>query len=220
MKSITLGLALSLLGGAALGSAALTGAALAQTPPASPPALKQPAAGPTPMPPTSQPNMQPTPPAPQGQQNGQPAIPTPGGPPEGMIVETPNGFYLVRPGDPNPQRLDLGRDGGQPGMGQGGHGRMGMGQPGMDRPVMGQNGPAAMPDGDDSMGDMADDGLQPPPPPHPHRPPPRPPEGKGARFRISTPNLTLGMKCPDDEPIKACVDAVSQLMDKVGSQGH
>ena len=129
MKTITLGLALSLLGGVALGSAALTGAALAQTPPSSPPpALKPPAAAPMPTPPASQSNMQPTPPAPQGQQNaqtGQPAIPTPSGPPEGMIVETSNGFYLVRPGDPNPQRLDLGRDGGQPGMGQGGQGRMG-----------------------------------------------------------------------------------------------
>lgn len=231
MKSIMLGLAASLLGGVALGSAALGSAALAQTPPppSPPPALKQPAVGPTPAPPAPQPNAQATPPAPQGQQNaqnGQPAVPTPSGPPEGMIVETPTGFYLVRPGDPKPQRLDLGRGGGQPGMGQQGRdgmgqARMGMGQPGMDRPMMGQDSPAAMTEGDDAMGDGGQDGMQPSPPARPHRgPPPHPPEGKGARLHVHAPNLDVNVKCPDDEPIKACVDAVSQLMDKANTQAH
>ncbi|RYB06145.1 hypothetical protein D3272_07520 [Lichenibacterium ramalinae] len=68
-------------------------------------------------------------------------------------------------------------------------------------------------------GGMPDGGMH-PPPPHPHRPPPRPPEGKGARFRIQAPNMTVGVKCPDDEPMKACVDAISQLLDKAAAQPH
>ena len=186
MRTITLGLALSLLGGVAM----------AQTPPVAPasppPALKQPAVGPTPIPapPAAQQQAQAAPPA--APATGQPPVPAPSGPPEGMIVETPNGFYLVRPGDPNPQRLDMGRNGGmsrhaawaspamgQPGMGQPGMDRPGMGQPGMDRPgmdwpMMGQNGPAAMAEGDDAMGDMVDRGTaddRPPPPRPPHRGP-------------------------------------------------
>jgi hypothetical protein len=193
MKSITLGLALSLLGGVAM----------AQTPPSAsvPPspaaAPQQPAA--VPAAPAPQQNAQATPPGPgTGPQPGA----APGGPPEGMIVETPNGFYLVRPGDKNPRRLDLGQGNGPAGQ----------------TAQTGQNDPSD----DAAMDDTADEGLRaPPPPPGPrHAPPPRPPEGKGARFRIRTPNLTLGMKCPDDEPIKACVDAVSQLLDKANTPAH
>lgn len=212
MRSITLGLALGLLGGVAMASAA--GAQTPPAPPSPPPALKQPAAGPTPAPAAPQPGIPqanaPTPPAAPGQQsaqNGQPAVSAPSGPPEGMIVETPNGFYLVRPGDPNPQHLDFGR---------GGPGPMRMGQPGPGRPMMGQ---AGLPDGEDAMGDMAEDGAPPPPPPR-RGPPPRPPEAKGAHLHIHTPNLDVNVKCPDDEPIKGCVDAISQLMDKANTQTH
>ena len=192
MKGITLGLALSLFGSIALGDAVM-----AQTsPPPSPPAPKPPAGGPTQPPSTSG-------------QNAQGLIPAPSGPPEGMVVETPNGFYLVRPGDPNPQRLDLGRNGGS-------------GRSDMDRPMPEQNGPAAMAEGDDMRGDMGGDraegGMQ--PPPRRRGPPPRPAEGKGARLHIHAPNLDVNVKCPDDESVKACVDAVSQLMDKANVSPH
>lgn len=191
MKRITLGLALSLLGGVAM----------AQTPPVAPPpapapVAKPPAAAPTP--PGAQQNAQATASAPAA---GPGPGAAPSGPPEGMIVETPNGFYLVRPGEQKPRRLDLGQGNGQPGPGT----------------QMGQNDQAD----DPAMDDTADEAPQAAPPPGPHKPmPPRPPEGKGARFRIRTPNLTLGMKCPDDEPIKACVDAVAQLLDKANVPAH
>ena len=194
MKSIMLGLGLGLLGSVAV----------AQTPPAAPPPMTPiPAPAPTAKPPAAAPvapqqNAQATPPAPG---TGQPAG-AQNGPPEGMIVETPNGYYLVRPGEQNPHRLDFGQAKGQAGRGL----------------RMGENDPSD----DAAMDDGADEGMQPPPPPRPRAPmPPRQPQdGKGARFRIKTPNLTLGMKCPDDEPIKACVDAVSQLIDKANVPSH
>ncbi|WP_237478021.1 hypothetical protein [Lichenibacterium dinghuense] len=197
MRRMKLGLALGLLGGVAMG-----GAAWAQTPPAPrPPAAAQAPTPPAPAPAAPQPPSAPQGPA--GAQANTPNIPAPSGPPEGMIVETPNGFYLVRPGEGAPQKLDLGRNGAP-------------GQPGANPGGMAQ-GPMA--GGGDAMDDMADDGMQ-PPPPHPHRPPPHPPEGKGARIHIHTPNLDVNVKCPDDEPIKACVDAISQLMDKANAQPH
>ena len=185
MKSLTLGLALSLFGTMAM----------AQTPPA-PPAPAAPAPGA---------QAQPVPPGPGAPAHPAPAVPgvtaampTPNGPPEGMIVETPNGFYLVRPGDATPRKLDLAQapQNQPPGMQAG---------PGL------QVGPA------DDMADMPDEEMQ---PPHPHRPPPHPPAGKGASFRIQTPKMTVAVKCPDDEPVKACVDAISQLLDKAAAQNH
>lgn len=50
---------------------------------------------------------------------------------------------------------------------------------------------------------------------NPHPQPPMP--SKAAHFRIKGPGLALDIKCPDDEPVKACVDAASQLIDKAGS---
>ncbi len=38
---------------------------------------------------------------------------------------------------------------------------------------------------------------------HHHRPPPPP---IAARFRIEAGDITLGMVCPEDEPLKACQD--------------
>lgn len=49
--------------------------------------------------------------------------------------------------------------------------------------------------------------------PH-HRPPP---PSKAARFRVEAGDITLGMKCPEDEPLKACQDFALQLLDKAGS---
>ncbi len=175
MRRITLGLALCLVGGVAV-------AQVAPAPAAKPPAPPSPGATP----------QQAAPPPDAG-----PAT-APSGPPEGMVVETPNGFYLVRPGQSAPRRLDAGPQPGAP-------------------DAMAHGGAASHPPQDDEFME-ADDGPQPPPPPRHH--PPRPPEGKGARFRIQSPTVTLGVKCPDDEPIKACVDAVSQLLDKTTGQAR
>ena len=196
------GLALSLPALMILGAAAV-----AQTPPASPPGQKPPAMAPA-APPAAPAPTAPAPkpgdlgsgsPAPNGMaQNGM----TQTGPAEGMVIETPNGFYLVRPGESAPRRLDMGPAGPKPG-------------------AMAQGQADAAQDGDMPMDDMAaQDGAQPPMEPRPHGPMPPQPEGKGARFRIKTPNLTLGMKCPDDEPIKACVDAVSELIAKTTPPSH
>ena len=43
---------------------------------------------------------------------------------------------------------------------------------------------------------------------------------KAAHFRIKGPDLALDIKCPDDEPVKTCVEAVSQLIDKASSVHH
>lgn len=50
---------------------------------------------------------------------------------------------------------------------------------------------------------------------HPRRPPP--PPTKAARFHVEAGDVTLGMTCPDDEPLKACQDFALQLLDKAGS---
>lgn len=204
MRSITAGLCLCLLGSVAS----------AQTPPS---------AAQLPKPPVPQPA---TPPAdgtgqpkPSGSVNDRPQgriMPGQGGPdsamavpgtgqngqPEGEIIETPNGFYVVRPGRPGEQP-GVGRN--QPGVGGDQPGMMG-GQPGAQ--------PGAVNDGT-----MADDDM----PPRPRRSP-QPqgpmPEGKGARLRVHTPNLGIDVKCPDDESIKVCVDSVSQLLDKAAAQPH
>ena len=61
---------------------------------------------------------------------------------------------------------------------------------------------------DREAGDMAPDHRW----HHPMRPP-----SKAARFRIEAGDVTLGIKCPDDEPMKACADFTLQLLDKAGS---
>lgn len=62
------------------------------------------------------------------------------------------------------------------------------------------------------------------PPPSPERPPrdammmeapPRPPGPvKSARFRLQVGRISLGLTCPDDEPMKACEEFAMQLLDK------
>ena len=46
-----------------------------------------------------------------------------------------------------------------------------------------------------------------------HHPPP--PMSKAAFFRFRKGAASVGIKCADDEPTKACVDAASQLLDKL-----
>lgn len=52
------------------------------------------------------------------------------------------------------------------------------------------------------------------PPPHPHHPMP---PSKAAHIRVKGPDVGLDLKCPDDEPVKACIDAVMPLLDKVAA---
>lgn len=202
MTRIPLGLALSLPILWIAGTAAL-----AQTVAAPPPT---PAAPPT----ATAPVPQLAPPAPGSQKsdaavNGsQQSSMAQNAPPEGMVIETPNGFYLVRPGEKTLHRIDMGPGGSKPGpMARGPEEGLQAGGP---------------QEGDGPMDEMAaEDGMQPPMAPQFHKPPrPPQPEGKGARFRIKTPSLTLGVKCPDDEPIRACVDAVSDLMAKAAAPVH
>ena len=37
---------------------------------------------------------------------------------------------------------------------------------------------------------------------------------KSARFRIKVGDISLGLTCPDDEPLKVCADFAMQLLDK------
>lgn len=48
------------------------------------------------------------------------------------------------------------------------------------------------------------------------RPPPPPPPGKGASFRLERGDARLDIKCADEEPMAACVEAVGKLLDRVG----
>ena len=40
---------------------------------------------------------------------------------------------------------------------------------------------------------------------------------KSARFRLQVGRVSLGLTCPDDEPLKACADFAMQLLDKAES---
>ncbi|MDX7951475.1 hypothetical protein P7D22_09880 [Lichenihabitans sp. Uapishka_5] len=44
-----------------------------------------------------------------------------------------------------------------------------------------------------------------------------PPPWKAARFRVEAGDIAVSMKCPEDEPLKACQDFALQLLDKAGS---
>ena len=48
----------------------------------------------------------------------------------------------------------------------------------------------------------------------PHHPAPPP---KGARFRFSRGDNTIDVRCADDEPTRACVDATVTLLDKLNA---
>jgi len=53
---------------------------------------------------------------------------------------------------------------------------------------------------------------------HSHELPPGmpfPPPPKGAFFHLQRGDAQIAVKCADDEPTKACIEAVSQLFDKV-----
>ena len=43
---------------------------------------------------------------------------------------------------------------------------------------------------------------------------------KAAGFRVETGDVTLGIRCPEDEPMKVCGDFTLQLLDKIGSIPH
>lgn len=118
---------------------------------------------------------------------------------EGEIIATPDGTYMVTP---------MGRDS----EGRGPHGGQGMNMRGND--MMGMHG-MGMPGTDDDE-DMP---RSPGPPPGAGAPHPMP-HGMAADFHIHTPNLQLGVKCAEGEPMRACVEAVSQLLDKIGSLAH
>ena len=45
----------------------------------------------------------------------------------------------------------------------------------------------------------------------------RPPPSKAARFHIETGEADIGIKCADDEPMKACADFTLQLLDKIAA---
>jgi uncharacterized iron-regulated membrane protein len=46
----------------------------------------------------------------------------------------------------------------------------------------------------------------------------RPPPSKAAHFRFRKGDAMVDIKCADDEPTKACVDAGSALLDKLAAQ--
>lgn len=87
--------------------------------------------------------------------------------------------------------------------------------------------PPSEPQQPDAATDQQQDAGGPPPPsPSPegqerwdghreghHRPPP----SKAAAFHIEAGDMRIGVKCPDDEPLKACADFTMQLLDKLGS---
>ncbi|MFK0333832.1 hypothetical protein ACIQUB_22195 [Rhizobium sp. NPDC090275] len=52
--------------------------------------------------------------------------------------------------------------------------------------------------------------------PRGHRPPPPPPPSKAAHFRIENGQTVIDIKCADDEPMKACSDILSQVLDRLG----
>ena len=45
----------------------------------------------------------------------------------------------------------------------------------------------------------------------------RPPPSKAARFHIETGDADIGIKCADDEPMKACADFTLQVLDKIAA---
>ncbi len=44
-----------------------------------------------------------------------------------------------------------------------------------------------------------------------------PPPSKAARFHIETGGADIGIKCADDEPMKACADFTLQVLDKIAA---
>lgn len=50
---------------------------------------------------------------------------------------------------------------------------------------------------------------------HGHHGPHQPPVSKAAFFRLRKGDVSVGIKCADDEPTKACVDAAATLLDKL-----
>ncbi|WP_319799568.1 hypothetical protein [Lichenihabitans sp. PAMC28606] len=48
-------------------------------------------------------------------------------------------------------------------------------------------------------------------------PPPPPPPSKAAHFHLQRGDTVVDVKCADDEPVKACGDIASQLIDKLSA---
>jgi hypothetical protein len=66
--------------------------------------------------------------------------------------------------------------------------------------------PPPPPGGPDAMNDEGPGGPAGPPPP---------PPSKAAHFHMENGNLTLDVKCADDDATKACADSVLQLLEKL-----
>lgn len=45
-----------------------------------------------------------------------------------------------------------------------------------------------------------------------------PPMSRAARFHVTRGDMTLNVRCAENEPMRACVDAATALMDKVAPQ--
>jgi hypothetical protein len=52
----------------------------------------------------------------------------------------------------------------------------------------------------------------PPPPGGPHPPPP---PDKGVHIRLKQGEASVGLKCPDETPLKECADTAIRLLDRV-----
>jgi hypothetical protein len=48
----------------------------------------------------------------------------------------------------------------------------------------------------------------------PHRPPP---PSKAARFRIEAGDISISMRCPEDESLRNCADFTLQMLDKLSN---
>ncbi len=170
MKALLAGLGLSLLAGVAMAQGAVNPPAV-NPPPALPDAGQNKAGLPEG---SVQEGAQPMP----GRTPGASAAPDGY---EGMIVQTPQGAYMVTEPDEGPE-------GPMPPGGMQRPGEDGM----MGRPPRGGRG---------------------------HMGGPVPP-GKAARFNIRSGDMEVGVSCAPDEPMKNCIEAMSELLDKVGSVQH
>lgn len=81
-------------------------------------------------------------------------------------------------------------------------------------PPMGLTAPPPGSPGGMGTSAMMDDGGPPPRPPGgPHGM--RPPPSKAAHLHIEHGDMALDIKCPEEEPLKACADLIIPLLDKL-----
>nr|WP_081620030.1 hypothetical protein [Rhizobium sp. 2MFCol3.1] len=88
--------------------------------------------------------------------------------------------------------------------------------------AMAQQTPAPPPPAPGGPGHVDADRAGPPPigpegdmGPRGQRPAPPPPPSKAAHFRIEDGAKVIDIKCADDEPVKACADILSQVLDRM-----